>query len=49
MRLLESLVVGLENVGVTAALGGVGETCTGMMIAGVIERIEERMRGADKP
>src|SRR2546430_8383590 len=33
MRVFESLVAGLENIGVTAAFGGAGETCTGMMLA----------------
>jgi len=49
MRVFESLVAGLENVGVTAAFGGAGETCTGMMLAlkhstqirGIITRHEQ--------
>ena len=49
MRVFESLVAGLENIGVTAAFGGAGETCTGMMLAlkhstqirGIITRHEQ--------
>jgi acetolactate synthase-1/2/3 large subunit len=49
MRVFESLVAGLENVGVTAAFGGAGESCTGMMLAlkhstkvrGIITRHEQ--------
>ena len=49
MRVFESLVACLENVGVTAAFGGAGETCTGMMLAlkhstqilGIITRHEQ--------
>jgi acetolactate synthase-1/2/3 large subunit len=49
MRIFESLVAGLENVGVTAGFGGAGETCTGMILAlkhstqirGIITRHEQ--------
>jgi len=49
VRVFQSLVAGLENVGVTAAFGGAGETCTGMMLAlkhstqirGIITRHEQ--------
>src|SRR5438034_10930963 len=49
MRVFESLVAGLENVSVTAAFGGAGESCTGMMLAlkhstqirGIITRHEQ--------
>lgn len=49
MRVFESLVAGLEQVGVRAAFGGAGETATGMMLAlkhsdkirGIITRHEQ--------
>jgi len=33
MRVVESIVAGLERVGARAAFGGAGETATGMMLA----------------
>lgn len=49
MRVFESIVAGLEDIGVTAAYGGAGETATGMMLAlkhsskirGIITRHEQ--------
>lgn len=49
MRVFESLVANLEDVGVDMAFGGAGETCTGMMLAvdesprirGIITRHEQ--------
>lgn len=49
MKVFESIVAGLEDVGVNAAYGGAGETCTGMMLAlkhsdkirGIITRHEQ--------
>jgi acetolactate synthase-1/2/3 large subunit len=42
MRVFESLVAGLEEIGVTAAFGGAGETATGMMLA---LKHSDRIRG----
>ena len=49
MRVFESIVSSLEEIGVEAAFGGAGETCTGMMLAlknskrikGIITRHEQ--------
>lgn len=49
MRVFESLIAGLEHIGVRAAFGGAGETATGMMLAlkhsrqikGIITRHEQ--------
>lgn len=42
MKVFESIVAGLEDIGVNAAYGGAGETCTGMMLA---LKHSEKIRG----